>query len=141
MLYFFLLFGAIWRLVDGGDNKPKFWAGLPALFIPALFILGGWQLTLSYIIGWVSLLSGFHGWHKFSYMRMRYTGYAALACALAGTSLWYILVAFLAGMTYPTLHLLHEKKIRLPYFWRFNNYNSYCEVICGAGMIGCATMV
>ena len=128
--------GAIWRLVDGSEIKPRGWNLLPLAALPVLYFMYDWQMALAFFIAHVSLLDGFHGWHDWGYMRMRYTGYAALACALAGVSLWYIPLAFLAGMTYPALHKLYENGVRLPHKGIVNNYNSYCELICGAAMFG-----
>ena len=136
MIVLYAILGAIWRVVDGSEHAPKFWHLAPALALPLVYIHFGWEVTLAYVVAYASLLDGFHGWDEFGYMRMRYTGYAALACALAGTSLWYIPLAFLAGMLYPTLHLAYSKGFRLPHVGIVNNYTTYCEFVCGAVMFG-----
>ena len=129
------ILGGIWRLIDGGTSKPNGWNIIPAIFIVPIFIEFGFNSSLAYVIAYISLLDGFHGWHKFGYMRMHFTGYAAIACALADASIWYMPMALIAGLTYPTLHLLDEKDYKLPYFGPFDNYNRYCELITGFAMI------
>lgn len=140
MIYLILLFGAIWRVVDGSEIKPKGWNLLPIILIPVIAHFYGWGTTGAYVVGYIALLDGFHGWHKFGYMRMHFTGYAALAVALFSGSLVWIALAFLAGMMYPTLHKLYERGFRLPHYGIVNNYTTYCEFISGAVMLGGALL-
>ena len=130
------LFGSFWRVVDGSDIKPKNWQLWPLAFVPVICMTHGVDVAGAYLIGWVAMLDGFHGWHEPGYMRMRFTGYAALACAVFDTHLLFIPAAFLVGMMYPALHKAYERGFRLPKFWLFNNYTTYCEALTGFVMLG-----
>lgn len=123
------ILGAIWRRVDGGENKPNGWHLLPALYIAWLVFQGELYLAGAFTVAWVALLDGFHNWRDFGYMSMRYTGYAALACALFDISNWYILCGFISGILYPLGH-----QVFLRYRWL--QYTVYCELIAGGLMLG-----
>ena len=137
MTYIYLLIAIlaiIWRVVDGSSKKPKNWQLLPILPILIVALCGLYMHALALIIAYASLLDGFRGWHNWGAMRMRYTGYASLACAFASVSLWYVPMALIAGLSYPTMHLLYSKGFRLPHVGIVNNYTTYCEAICSATM-------
>lgn len=132
MIFIASILGAIWRRIDGDGGLFRGWHLLPLLFIAASYFYNP-MLAISLAIAWVSLLDGFHEWTDFGYMSMRYTGYAALACALAGTSNWYIVVGFVCGMSYPIGNWLIEKGYKY-------KYTEIAEYICGAGMFGGAVL-
>jgi len=126
-MWLFLL-GAIWRVIDGGDNAPKGWHLIPFGATPIIYYMYDWKLSCAWLIATIALLDGFKDWTDYGYMSMRYTGYAALAVALFDVSSWYILAGLVSGLCYPVGASINNK-------YTFS-YTTFCEAIAGGLLYG-----
>ena len=134
-VYIYILFGAAWKLIDGSSLSPKGWNLLLIPYVCTSAYLG---LGLASAIACISILDGFQDWKNYSYMSMRFTGYAALATlAHESTDLLYVILCFAAGLLYPVFSMVSAHSPILSYKWfLFDGYESYARTISGAVVLG-----
>jgi len=123
------ILGAVWRVVDGGDNKPTLWHTIPIAVVPVVFFTHSYELALATLITTIAMLDGFKDWTDFGYMSMRFTGYCALCVALADTHPMFISLGLLVGLLYPIGALIQTKIKTL-------KYTVVCEALTGGLLFG-----
>ena len=126
----FVVFGALWRRAVGSDKGLPYIRLYPIPFIFLAYLALPWTITAGLFVAYLSLVDGYKDWEDWGYMSMRFTGYAAIACAFWGIDTLYVFFGAVSGFSYPLGAYIKKK-----YSTRFE-YTKYAELLTGALMFG-----